>query len=545
MPSYALNQFIDLDDVMCKLLNLDLREPPKMSALPVSPVGHKKLRVPCSFSSSSSCLSDPKVNAAGTGGHWGQPSLGSSSSISSSGVGVGGGDMALQSSWNKMAFWAERSVSMVENSSSSLGWASSSSTTEPSGCKPVSASSCTSLPSLPLAASLAASCSGSPAAATTSSRYKTELCRTYAERGICKYGSKCQFAHGAEELRDINRHPKYKTEPCRTFHSVGFCPYGIRCHFVHNNEDDLGPPGPRPKSSLTTPPPSSSSCSSSSSLSPPGRVLPPRPPLLKQSFSFAGFPSNPPPPPLLDASLPHAFLRAPSVSPPASAADLSELLSLAFPDVDTTSASFVAAAAAATAAALELEAGRGDQLHHHHLLNHHQQQQHLPIPQHQQQPPQFLPSPDSGCSTCSLNSCSSSHSSTTSSPALPSPPHTCLPEPLSAAAAAAAERCLQRSPPGVGAVTMPGAFTAASSIPIAAAASAMGPRSLSHTSLSDQEGGCGSSASSLSGSDSGASGFEGVGGRRLPIFSQLSVPDDAFCGEGSSAGSGGGVGFFL
>ncbi|KAG5269671.1 hypothetical protein AALO_G00204690 [Alosa alosa] len=439
MPSYALNQFIDLDEVLCKqLLSLDLREPPKMSALPVSPVGHKKIRPSCSFSSSS-CLSDSKVNAAGTTGHWGQPA-----------------DIPLPSNWNKMSFWAERSVSMVEGSTSSLGWAS----TEPGSCKPASASSCTSLPSVSMATSTATS--------TTSSRYKTELCRTYAERGMCKYGSKCQFAHGLEELRDLNRHPKYKTEPCRTFHSVGFCPYGIRCHFVHNNEDDdHAHAHTRPKQ-----------FSSSSST---GRVPSQRPPLLKQSFSFAGFPSNhPPPPPAMDPTLPHAYLRAPSLSPPASS-DLSELLSLAFHDVDVASASLVAAAAAATAAALEAS---------------------VCDPQ-----PQFLPSPDSGCSSCSL----------ASSSALLPPTHSLL-EP--------AERCLQQSPTGG-----PGAMlTAASS-----SSTAMGVRSLSHTSLSDHEGGCGSSASSLSGSDSCASGFEGVG-KRLPIFSQLSVPDDGFFSEGSSTG---------
>ncbi|XP_049540380.1 protein TIS11 [Anopheles darlingi] len=69
------------------------------------------------------------------------------------------------------------------------------------------------------------------------SRYKTELCRPYEEAGECKYGDKCQFAHGMHELRNLQRHPKYKTELCRTFHSVGFCPYGPRCHFVHNAEE--------------------------------------------------------------------------------------------------------------------------------------------------------------------------------------------------------------------------------------------------------------------------------------------------------------------
>ena len=70
-----------------------------------------------------------------------------------------------------------------------------------------------------------------------SSRYKTELCRPFEENGYCKYGDKCQFAHGSQELRSLNRHPKYKTELCRTYHTIGFCPYGPRCHFIHNDEE--------------------------------------------------------------------------------------------------------------------------------------------------------------------------------------------------------------------------------------------------------------------------------------------------------------------
>lgn len=66
-----------------------------------------------------------------------------------------------------------------------------------------------------------------------SGRYKTELCRQFVENGGCKYGDKCQFAHGSPDLKDVNRHPKYKTDYCRTFHSKGFCPYGPRCHFIH------------------------------------------------------------------------------------------------------------------------------------------------------------------------------------------------------------------------------------------------------------------------------------------------------------------------
>lgn len=74
-------------------------------------------------------------------------------------------------------------------------------------------------------------------ASEPTSRYKTELCRPYEENGACKYGDKCQFAHGYSELRNLARHPKYKTELCRTFHTIGFCPYGPRCHFIHNFEE--------------------------------------------------------------------------------------------------------------------------------------------------------------------------------------------------------------------------------------------------------------------------------------------------------------------
>lgn len=80
---------------------------------------------------------------------------------------------------------------------------------------------------------------------TNSSRYKTEMCRPFEENGTCKYGDKCQFAHGAHELRNLSRHPKYKTELCRTFHTIGFCPYGPRCHFIHN-PDEMRTPPPSP-----------------------------------------------------------------------------------------------------------------------------------------------------------------------------------------------------------------------------------------------------------------------------------------------------------
>ena len=33
------------------------------------------------------------------------------------------------------------------------------------------------------------------------SRFKTEICRNYKEKGSCLYADLCQFAHGKHELR--------------------------------------------------------------------------------------------------------------------------------------------------------------------------------------------------------------------------------------------------------------------------------------------------------------------------------------------------------
>jgi hypothetical protein len=59
----------------------------------------------------------------------------------------------------------------------------------------------------------------------------------------CSYSSRCQFAHGHQELRCRTRHPKYKTEVCRNFLS-GYCKYGSRCQFLHNSEDTTVPQTP-------------------------------------------------------------------------------------------------------------------------------------------------------------------------------------------------------------------------------------------------------------------------------------------------------------
>lgn len=71
-------------------------------------------------------------------------------------------------------------------------------------------------------------------------KYKTEICRSFAESsGFCKYGAKCQFAHGDSELRPVKRHPRYKTKLCRNFVTTGSCPYATRCRFIHASDIPL------------------------------------------------------------------------------------------------------------------------------------------------------------------------------------------------------------------------------------------------------------------------------------------------------------------
>jgi len=67
--------------------------------------------------------------------------------------------------------------------------------------------------------------------------YKSELCKTFMETGHCKYGGKCQYAHGEKELRFVKKSKNYKTQMCKAFWTTGYCKYGTRCCFLHN---DLG-----------------------------------------------------------------------------------------------------------------------------------------------------------------------------------------------------------------------------------------------------------------------------------------------------------------
>lgn len=64
-------------------------------------------------------------------------------------------------------------------------------------------------------------------------KFKTELCKNW-QIGDCKFGPKCAFAHGFEEISEKRNLPNnYKTKICKQFHEEMYCSYGARCQFVH------------------------------------------------------------------------------------------------------------------------------------------------------------------------------------------------------------------------------------------------------------------------------------------------------------------------
>eukprot|EP01017_Pseudomicrothorax_dubius_P027374 TRINITY_DN3145_c0_g1_i1.p1 TRINITY_DN3145_c0_g1~~TRINITY_DN3145_c0_g1_i1.p1 ORF type:complete len:218 (+),score=35.17 TRINITY_DN3145_c0_g1_i1:35-688(+) len=65
-------------------------------------------------------------------------------------------------------------------------------------------------------------------------KYKTELCKNWEFSGTCKWGNKCSYAHGDNELKEKKHlHSNFRTTPCRQFHKNGSCFYGKRCQYVH------------------------------------------------------------------------------------------------------------------------------------------------------------------------------------------------------------------------------------------------------------------------------------------------------------------------
>ena len=71
-------------------------------------------------------------------------------------------------------------------------------------------------------------------------KYKTELCKYYEINGYCKYGDKCAYAHGKENLRSkVTNTTAYRTKKCTQFFEQGYCPYGNRCQFAHQLKSNI------------------------------------------------------------------------------------------------------------------------------------------------------------------------------------------------------------------------------------------------------------------------------------------------------------------
>ncbi|KAM6220547.1 mRNA decay activator protein ZFP36L2 [Rhynchocyon petersi] len=333
-----------------------------------------------------------------------------------------------------------------------------------------------------------------------STRYKTELCRPFEESGTCKYGEKCQFAHGFHELRSLTRHPKYKTELCRTFHTIGFCPYGPRCHFIHNADE-------------RRPAPSVGASGDLRAFSPRdalhlGFAREPRP-KLHHSLSFSGFPSGHHQPPGLESPLllDSPTSRTPPPPPSCSSASSCSSSASSGSSASTPSSGPACCASAAATAALLYGAGGAED----------------------------LLAPGSQCTSCSA--ASRANNAFTFGPELSN-----LLTPLAIqthnfAAVAAAYYRSQQPPQGLTGPAQPAAPPGAP-LPAAAASPPFSfqlPRRLSESpvfdappsppdSLSDRDSYLSGSLSS--GSLSGSESPSLDPGRRLPIFSRLSISDD-------------------
>ncbi|KAK1785097.1 hypothetical protein P4O66_018527 [Electrophorus voltai] len=286
MPSNFLTPFTELDDEFCQnFRSLEMIDCASPALQKQRVVGFQRRHSLCPVTLPNSKFNSSSTDSAGDNGVWPLTTLNQQWTHEH--------QQLPRSSLNHIPFRVDRSVSMIEGHVSSLG--------EPTA-QPLPPP-----PGLNISSSSLSTAKAFTATPPVSTRYKTELCRTYEESGTCKYGAKCQFAHGMEELRGLNRHPKYKTEPCRTFHTIGFCPYGARCHFIHNADEQHS----HPESTQRQKPRE-------------------RPQLLRQSVSFAGFSSQ-----ALTGfqalTEPLAFSRAASVSPPPSTGS-PDLLSPLFSD---------------------------------------------------------------------------------------------------------------------------------------------------------------------------------------------------------------------
>lgn len=79
--------------------------------------------------------------------------------------------------------------------------------------------------------------------------YKTELCRSWEEKGSCRYGAKCQFAHGEDELRKVQRHPKVR---CPFFYIMKLSLTCSLLTLVQNGDMQGKRPSSHPKRDLSS-----------------------------------------------------------------------------------------------------------------------------------------------------------------------------------------------------------------------------------------------------------------------------------------------------
>jgi len=73
-------------------------------------------------------------------------------------------------------------------------------------------------------------------------KYKTELCRNWELTNNCKFGNKCAYAHGTQDLKEkIFLPSNYKTKVCKQFAEQMYCSYGHRCQFLHEHTSQRKP----------------------------------------------------------------------------------------------------------------------------------------------------------------------------------------------------------------------------------------------------------------------------------------------------------------
>ena len=86
-------------------------------------------------------------------------------------------------------------------------------------------------------------------------KFRTEMCKNFELYGTCKYGDKCSFAHGKQQIMNkTDVSASYKTRICKKYVNNGYCPYGLRCQFIHDEREMVQNLSPRSETSETASP---------------------------------------------------------------------------------------------------------------------------------------------------------------------------------------------------------------------------------------------------------------------------------------------------